>query len=291
MTVTITGTGVPNPAPGRAGPGVLVRVGDTALQFDAGRATALRITEAGLSVTDLTAVFVTHHHSDHLSGLADVIFARWVMLQTGYTPLPVVAPNGPSTTFLERMFDPWADDIAVRLEHTGRPDGPDIDIVGFDAPESSSVVWSNDDVEVMAVSVRHEPVTPSVAYVVRSDDGAVLISGDTRVCEEIEQAAADVDVVVHEALRTGALRPAFDRLPQLERITHYHADTVELGGLASRAEVPLLVLTHLIPAPSTPEQVAGFEADIREGGYEGPLVVAEDLLTVTLDNGTASVIP
>ncbi len=43
-TVTITGTGVPHLSPGRAGPGVLVRHGDVALQFDAGRATALRLT-------------------------------------------------------------------------------------------------------------------------------------------------------------------------------------------------------------------------------------------------------
>ena len=34
--VTLTGTGVPHPAPGRAGAGTLVRSGDLALQFDAG---------------------------------------------------------------------------------------------------------------------------------------------------------------------------------------------------------------------------------------------------------------
>jgi hypothetical protein len=49
-TVTITGTGVPHLAPGRAGPGVPIEHGDVRLQFDAGRATALRLTEAGVKM-------------------------------------------------------------------------------------------------------------------------------------------------------------------------------------------------------------------------------------------------
>ena len=41
--ITLTGTGVPHPAPGRAGAGTLVRSGDLALQFDAGRSTVMRL--------------------------------------------------------------------------------------------------------------------------------------------------------------------------------------------------------------------------------------------------------
>ena len=58
-TVTLTGTGVPHPSPGRAGAGTLVRFGDLALQFDAGRGTVLRLTEAGVPVQILTATFLT----------------------------------------------------------------------------------------------------------------------------------------------------------------------------------------------------------------------------------------
>jgi ribonuclease BN (tRNA processing enzyme) len=35
-------------------------------------------------------------------------------------------------------------------------------------------------------------------------------------------------------------------------IFSYHTDTVALGTMAQRAAVPHLVLTHLVPAPSTP---------------------------------------
>ena len=62
--VVITGSGVPHVAPGSAGPGVLVRHGNTALQFDAGRATSLRLAEAGTRST----LF-----ADNLSGAGAVI--------------------------------------------------------------------------------------------------------------------------------------------------------------------------------------------------------------------------
>ncbi|MDE0235132.1 MAG: MBL fold metallo-hydrolase, partial [bacterium] len=63
--VIITGTGMPVPSPDRAGPGVLVRSEEAVLQFDAGRATTMRLAGIGVSPVDLDAVFVTHHHSDH----------------------------------------------------------------------------------------------------------------------------------------------------------------------------------------------------------------------------------
>ena len=71
--VTLTGTGVPHPAPGRAGAGTLVRSGDLALQFDAGRSTVMRLVEAGVAPHALDALFLTHIHSDHLADVADQI--------------------------------------------------------------------------------------------------------------------------------------------------------------------------------------------------------------------------
>ncbi len=93
--ITLTGTGVPLPAPGRAGPGTLVQCGDVALQFDAGRATVLRLTEAGCPPHALAAQFVTHVHSDHVVDLADVVLTRWLFTQLQPAgPLPIVVPEG-----------------------------------------------------------------------------------------------------------------------------------------------------------------------------------------------------
>lgn len=58
-------------------------------------------------------------------------------------------------------------------------------------------------------------------------------------------------------------------------ISSYHADTVALGAMASRARVPQLVLTHLIPPPETAEDRLAFEQDLRDGGYHDEVTVGE----------------
>ena len=52
--------------------------------------------------------------------------------------------------------------------------------------------------------------------------------------------------------------------------------------LARRAAVPHLVLTHLIPAPTSEAGRAVFDDDVRTGGYAGRVTVGEDLTTVVL---------
>ncbi len=287
-TVTITGTGVPHLAPGRAGPGVLIEHGNVRLQFDAGRATALRLTEAGVKMNQLTALFITHHHSDHLTGLTDLLFARWVENQVGFVPLPVIAPLGPSVHFLEHMMDPWERDIADRASHVGRNDHPAADVIGFDpgpAADAPVEVWADEatGVRVLARTVHHEPITPAIGYRIETPDGVVVVSGDTIVCDEIAELATGADVLVHEAFRRDALLPFVDMAPQLVHIAAYHADTVELGALAQRISMPTVLLTHLIPSPGSGTTTKDdFVDDLRRGGYLGEIIVADDLTSVTL---------
>ncbi len=282
--VTLTGTGVPHPRPGTAGAGTLVRHGDIALQFDAGRATVVRLVEAGTPPVGLTAVFVTHLHSDHVVGLPDLALTHWVQREAhGAGPLVIVAPDGPTTRFVHRMLDPYEDDIAVRRGHLGT--GPvELDIRPFGVPSRPEQVWASDDglVRVDAVAVHHEPVPDAVAYRVTTPDGVVVVSGDTRVCDEVESLARGADLLVHEACRTTPLAAAIAGTP-FETIFSYHADTVPLGGLAERAGVPHVLLTHLIPPPDTPSDRDAFVQDLRAGGYTGTVTVGRDLETVTLE--------
>ena len=157
----------------------------------------------------LTAVFLTHVHSDHVVGLPDVAMTRWIQQQ--------VARSGPL--------------VVDRVE------------------------------------------TP---------DGVVVVSGDTRVCNEVEDLARDADVLVHEACRASALAPLIAG-SVYETIFSYHADTVALGGLAARAGVPHVVLTHLIPPLDAPGDADTFVDDLRAGGYGGRVTVGEDLTTIPLE--------
>jgi len=281
--VILTGTGVPHPRPGRAGAGVLVRHGDVALQFDAGRATVTRLTEAGTPPHALSAVFLTHVHSDHVVGLPDVAMTRWIQQQLGRTgPLVVVAPEGMAARFVRRMLEPYDDDLALRTEHVGAPP-IEVTLRSFDVPTSPELVWTSDDggVRVLAVAVHHEPVPEAVAYRVETRDAVVVISGDTRVCTEVEQLTVGADVLVHEACRMSAMAELIAGTVY-ETIFSYHADTVELGAMAARVGVPHVVLTHLIPPPDSPPDAEKFAGDLRAGGYGGRVTVGEDLTRISL---------
>src|SRR4051794_16346879 len=91
MEVVLLGTGNPIPDPDRAGPATLVRAGGVTLLFDCGRGVMQRLAAAGSGPGQLTAVMLTHLHSDHITDLNDVITSHWVM-SFAPTPLRVVGP-------------------------------------------------------------------------------------------------------------------------------------------------------------------------------------------------------
>ncbi|MEE9265827.1 MAG: MBL fold metallo-hydrolase [Gammaproteobacteria bacterium] len=272
--VILTGTGYPRPHPDRAGPGAMVRCGNCILQFDAGRGTVMRLAALGVSCRQLTALFVTHHHSDHLVALPDVALTRWIARDANRddAPLVVVAPEGPSARFAERMLEPWADDIAVRAAQTGRSTVPRVQCIPFGVTAEPVEVWHDGPVRVSACAVHHEPVKPAAAYRVDTPDGGIVISGDTRACTEISTLAAGAEVVVHEVIRSRAVQGSF-----ASTVADYHADSVALGELMSTTDVPVLMLTHIIPAPASAADEQALVDEIREGGYRGRVIVGKDL--------------
>jgi ribonuclease Z len=101
----------------------------------------------------------------------------------------------------------------------------------------------------------------------------VTVSGDTAVCEGMRRLAAGADVLVHEALLTAAVSPG---------LLEWNAGAGTVGELAAESGIRQLILTHLLPAPSTPAEEEAFVVEARAGGYGGPIVVARDLLQVSV---------
>ena len=283
-TITLTGTGIPNIAPGRAGAGVFVKYNDVVVQFDAGRATCNRLIEAGLRLGDLNAVFITHIHSDHVFGLAELVLSRWIETQFDEvaTPLSIFAPSGGAARFVKRMLDPYDEDTHIRREHTGSREVV-LDAREFPASFTPAEVWASADraVVVESVAVHHEPVPDAVAYKVTTPDGSVVISGDTRVCQEVEDFSRHAHVLVHEAFRRAPLAFIIEHIPRIKSILDYHADSIPLGAMAQRAQVNTLMLTHLGPPPQNEVEEQGFADDVKAGGYTGHVQVGRDLMSVT----------
>jgi ribonuclease Z len=229
-------------------------------------------------------VFITHIHSDHVFGLAELVLSRWIETQFDKVaiPLPIFAPSGGAARFVKRMLEPYEEDTHIRREHTGSREVV-LDAREFPASFTIAEIWASEDraVVVESVAVHHEPVPDAVAYRVTTPDGSVVISGDTRVCQEVEDFSRNVNVLVHEAFRRAPLEHVIEHFPRINSILDYHADTISLGAMAQRAQVQTLLLTHLGPPPRNEAEEQGFSDDVKTGGYTGHCLVGRDLMSIT----------
>src|SRR5215471_5719780 len=92
--VTLLGTGVPFPAPDRFGAATLVEAGRERLLFDVGRGATIRLNQLGVPMGTLNAVFLTHFHSDHTSGIPDLWLTGWIgrYYSNRQSPFRVICP-------------------------------------------------------------------------------------------------------------------------------------------------------------------------------------------------------
>jgi ribonuclease Z len=81
--VTLLGTGSPFPDPNRFAAATLVEAGQEKLLFDVGRGATIRLNQIGVPMGAINAVFITHFHSDHTSGLPDLWLTGWIQRYYG----------------------------------------------------------------------------------------------------------------------------------------------------------------------------------------------------------------
>lgn len=271
VTVITLGTGGPNPLPNRQGPATAVTVGDRLFLFDAGTGVERQLNAAGLPISGPTALFLTHLHSDHTLGLADLILTSWVMRRT--RPFPIYGPAG-TEAMVRHLMRAYAEDIEIRTNGLeGEVRGGQRVTVHRVRP---GVVFDSGGVKITAIPVPHGSWREAYGYLVEAPGRRILISGDTRYSEALERAAAGVDVLVHEVYPSRWVavedRPGGENWPAYLR--SFHTSDDDLGGLAQRAQPKLLVLSHVVRMGAPDAEVV---AGIRRGGYTGPLVVAKDL--------------
>ena len=270
-TVVLLGTGMPRPDPDASGPATAVVVGHKTFLFDAGPGVERRLAAAHLPINGVTALFITHLHSDHTLGLPDLIFTSWVMGRA--RPMQAYGPHG-----LRAMVDDidaaWSEDIVIRtngLEHDP-PGGWRVNVDEI----KPGVVYDSDGVRVTAIPVLHGSWKEAYGYRIDTPTRSVVISGDTRPCPALEAAARGVDVLVHEVYPASKLKPENRPGGQdwVEYMHQFHTSDVELGQLAARAQPKLLILTHIVRMGATDSELI---AGVRRGGFRGKVVVGKDL--------------
>lgn len=270
--IVMLGTGNPNADSDRSGPGVAVVVGDHAYLVDAGPGIVRRASAASrqgiaaLAADRLRIAFITHLHSDHTLGLADLIFTPWVLERE--VPLALYGPPG-IAGMSQHLLAAYDADIRNRLSglQPANTEGYKVDTHEV----KPGVIYRDERVTVTAVPVGHAGWKVAFAYRFETADRTIVISGDARPSESIVRACNGCDVLVHEVYSA----ERFQRIPRAWQ--RYHADahtsTTQLAELATRARPKLLVLYHQLYWGSSD---ADLLREIRSR-YKGPVESARDL--------------
>jgi ribonuclease Z len=278
LKVTLLGTASPQPWPNRFGPSTLVEAGNQKLLFDAGRGVPIRLRQLNVPLGKITALFITHYHSDHTSGIPDMWLTGW--LPSPYarrtTPFLVVGPVG-AKLLMSSLEKAYALDIKIRLEDEKLP--PEGIATVVDEFEQDGVVYEKDGVRVIAFTVDHGPaIKPAVGYRVDYKGHSVVISGDTRYNQNVIKYGTGADVLIHEVC---IARPELQGNIIIQRIVDHHTNPREAGQVFSQAKPKLAVYTHLVFLATDKVLAASVEdivAQTRET-YRGPLEVGDDLMS------------
>ena len=134
IKVTLLGTGNPRPVMSRFGSSILVEAGKEKLILDCGRGATQRLYQLKIPFSEITALFLTHLHSDHTVGIPDLWLTGWVMGRT--TPLKVWGPEG-TKAMMEHLQQAYAFDIHIRRDVDTKLPGAGAEVIAQDIEEAS----------------------------------------------------------------------------------------------------------------------------------------------------------
>lgn len=268
--VTLLGSGAPPPVLDRFGPSTLVEVGDEKFIIDAGRGAMQRLHQLGIPFAEITGMFLTHHHSDHLVGFPDLWLTGWIGRRWGRrtVPLKVWGPEG-TKQMVEHLPLAFAVDIRVR-SHNYPLDG--VKLLSTEITEG--VVYEKNGIKVTAFEVDHfAERLPAYGYRIDYQDHSAVLSGDTTFNENLIEHAAGTDLLVHEV--TAFSGSAAEGPEQLKRIASNHTTPDQAGAVFARVKPKLAVYNHLLLFGSAKAEDL---IPATRKNYSGPLVVGEDLM-------------
>lgn len=282
LRVILLGTGGgPVIDPRHVGIGTLIVAGSERLLFDCGRGVPTAIARTDVAPRDVTKVFLTHLHSDHLVGLPELYLYPWASASRT-APFVLWGPSGTSAMManLQKAFE---FDIHVRRDVDEKFSAEGIRAAATDVGEG--VVYDANGVRVTAFLVDHAPVTPALGYRVDYQGRSVVMSGDTRPSENLVRFAKGADVLIHEA---GPWKkdPRLEGPPderfgdsrgtrrQVRTIAEHHTDPEEAGQIFEKVRPKLALFSHYNATPSM--------LSLVRRHYAGPVELGEDGMTIEI---------
>jgi len=281
--IVLLGTGTPLPDPERSGPCTAIVVNGTPYLVDLGTgvvrraATARKNGVTGLEPTNLKIGFVTHLHSDHTLGFADVLLTPWIMGRK--QPLEVYGPPG-TRAMADHILKAYDVDIKTRtkgLEHSNKT-GCNVNVHEI----KPGVVYEDENVTVKAFVVSHGELQ-AYGYRFETPDRTIVISGDTKPSRAIVENCHGCDVLIHEVYTQASSDLVSPEWKQYRLA--YHTSSKELAEIATKTKPGLLILVHRAnpgcdQARTEECREAGSEEQLLKEmhqAYNGKVVAGHDL--------------
>jgi len=247
-----------------------VRAGGQVFLVDCGRGVLQRAAAVGVGAAGLSALLLTHLHSDHIAELGDVLITSWVTnFAPDPQPLQIIGPPGTAET-VAATLKAFGHDIGYRIAHHADLNAPPpIEV----HEHTEGQVWDRDGVTIQVAPTDHRPVAPTIGFRVEADGAAVVLAGDTVPCASLDELARGADALVHTVIRKDILT----HVPQqrVKDVCDYHSSVQEAAATAARAGVGTLVMTHYVPAiaPGQEEQWRALAAS----EFGGQIELGDDL--------------
>jgi ribonuclease Z len=292
LRLWLLGTGTPTPSLERACSGYLIEAGRDRIVFDHGFGAYHRLLELGVPITDISHVFFSHHHYDHMGDYARLVLTRW---DQGAGKIPDLRIYGPPPLALitERLFGrdgAFGPDIISRTENEASLDvyrarggtgarakpQPVVRELAEDQRVDEGVGWT-----VTTVPVHHfAPHLVSYGYRIDCGGQSIVYSGDSGPCRALTQLAQGCDVLVHMCHYLSGTAPS-------KTFAAFATGHLELAEIAEEARAKTVVVSHVteqFDRPGMRERVIAEMSRI----YRGNIVFGADGMEVPLGGPTAT---
>lgn len=269
--LVLLGTGTPFADPERSGPSLAIVVNDHSYIVDCGpgvvrRASALSKTIPALVPSQLKKLFITHLHTDHTVGFADMIFSPAVLDRNA--PLDVFGPKG-IQSMTRHLLKAYKKDIHIRLHGLEMGDARGYKIRAHEIKEG--LIYEDENIKVIAFEVEHGNWDHAYGFKFVTADKVIVVSGDATYSPKLVEQAKGCDILVHEVFSQKGLDRREDRWKKYH--STFHTSPAQLGTIANAVQPKLLVLNHMLFFKQSPETLL---EEVRSY-YKGQVVMGNDL--------------
>jgi len=246
--------------------------------IDCGDGVARQLAIAGVPLTSLRHVFITHQHSDHTADYGNLLLLAW---SAGLSTRVDTWGPRPLARMTKLFFEINQPDIGTRIANEGRV--PLVPLVHVHELRGAGLVMADDHVTVTSALVHHPPVVPAFAFRFDARDRSIVISGDTAPSPNLVALAKGADVLVHSVMFPQAIDRLVARVPNAAAlkasILQHQTSAEDAGRVAQEAGVKTLVLSHFVP-PDDPELTDAMWMEAAQRHFRGRVIVGKDLMEV-----------